>query len=69
MEIAEDDQRIERIITKSIFESNSEYRRDDTFSQRGSKSKKGSVIIKEGMFPANDDPIEEMYTLSSSTTL
>lgn len=40
--------------------------RDDSFSQRGSKTKKGAIIFKEGRFPAAKDvALDEVYNLEA----
>lgn len=46
----EQDEELERIITLPPTQSNPDYLRDDAFSQRGNKSRKNAVIIKEGTF-------------------
>lgn len=50
------DQKYEKLITEFNTKNKPDLDRDDTFSQRGSKSKKGAVIIKEG----------KMYTAESA---
>jgi hypothetical protein len=41
---------------------NSQHYRDDTYSQRGSKSKRGAIIIKEGKMSVSKTE-EENYIL------
>ena len=44
--------------------TNSQYNRDDNFSQRGSKGKKGATIIKEGKMPLlKGDKCDDLYVL------
>jgi hypothetical protein len=60
------------LITEFQTKSNPDLERDDTFSQRGSKSKKGAVIIKEGKMLSVEsikfkDAIEDDYKLLNSS--
>jgi len=59
----EEDDKIERIITMSPSEANRELKRDDNYSQRGSKSSKGAVILKEGHFKSAEKTYDEIYIL------
>lgn len=62
-----EDQKLEKMITASPQQTEAEYARDDNFSQRGSKSKKGAVIIKEGRMPEpNHHQSEDKYVLVQS---
>ena len=63
------DQKYEKLITEVAIKNNPDLERDDTFSQRGSKSKKGAVIIKEGKMltaesPKFKDGMDEEFKLS-----
>jgi hypothetical protein len=58
------DEQFEKLITNGPNMTLQEHRRDDTFSQRGSKSKRGSVIIKEGRMPQLKAP-EDNYVLGA----
>ena len=44
-------------------EVNPELKRDDNYSQRGNKSSKGAVILKEGHFKHAEKPYDEIYIL------
>ena len=59
----EEDDKIERIITMSPNEANRELKRDENYSQRGSKSSKGAVILKEGHFQSAEKTNDEIYIL------
>jgi len=59
-----DDEKLEIMITECRMFANSDLERDDSYSQRGSKSKKGAIIIKEGRFhAAKEGPGDEVYIL------
>lgn len=57
---------MEKMITASPHQTEAEYARDDNFSQRGSKTKKGAVIIKEGRMPDQANHSEDRYILTES---
>jgi hypothetical protein len=68
------DHKYEKLITEFSTKHSPDLERDDTFSQRGSKSKKGAVIIKEGkMYSAESvkfkDAIDEDYKLSTDPNI
>ena len=68
------DQKYEKLITEFNTKNKPDLERDDTFSQRGSKSKKGAVIIKEGkMYTAESakfkDSMDEDYKLSTDPNI
>ena len=68
MNPAEFDEQFEKFITELSIKDNVELQRDDNFSQRGSKSKKGAVIIKEGKMPHHEntkgfDKLDDDYIL------
>ena len=60
-----DDEKLEIMITECrMIAKNPDLERDDSFSQRGSKSKKNAVIIKEGKFATmKEGTKEETYVL------
>lgn len=45
------------------MESNEDLKRDDDYSQRGSKGGKGAAILGHGSFKNTEKPADEIYHL------
>lgn len=56
------DEQFEKLITAGPVQVDKNHVRDDVYSQRGSKNKKGAIIAKEGRMTAlKADKLEEIY--------
>ena len=60
------DDHLENLITGRGFES--ECQIDDRYSQRGSKGKRGAVIIREGVIAESTGKPDEVYQLHKKST-
>jgi hypothetical protein len=68
------DERFEKLITEIPTRANPDLERDETFSQRGSKSKKGAVIARGARMPLAEtlkgaDQFDEGYSLSCNASV